>query len=223
MGQPSVRLTNVFRDGPSQRQIRRLKIHIEGDQGRSRADHDSAGRFMETGRATIRRPARIGGHAESKALKSSSTNRFEQGMIAVQGRLFIEEYRDLQLCCYPLSQLLRQMNTVLHRRAAHRHEGHDICGPHPRMDALVLPKIDEIGRHAKCAKGGFNDGVRFAGKAQDGAVVIPAAFLDLILAEGAEQERMEAWIVDEVNSGAALPGLYPMNAETKARYAATKK
>src|SRR5436853_3810220 len=58
---------------------------------------------------------------------------------------------------------------------------------------------------------------------QDGAVVIPKAFLDLILAEGGEQERMEAWIVDQVNSGAALPGLYPMNADTKARYAATKK
>ena len=58
---------------------------------------------------------------------------------------------------------------------------------------------------------------------QDGAVLIPKAFLDLILAEGAEQERMEAWIVDEVNGGAALPGLYPMNAETKARYAASKK
>src|SRR5882724_2310146 len=58
---------------------------------------------------------------------------------------------------------------------------------------------------------------------QDGAVLIPQAFLDLILAEGAEQERMEAWIVNEVNNGAALPGLYPMNAETKARYAASKK
>src|SRR6202521_2542251 len=58
---------------------------------------------------------------------------------------------------------------------------------------------------------------------QDGAVVIPKAFLDLILAEGAEQERMEGWIVNEVNNGAALPGLYPMNAETKARYAASKK
>ena len=57
---------------------------------------------------------------------------------------------------------------------------------------------------------------------QDGAVVIPKAFLDLVLAEGAEQERMEAWIVDQVNAGAALPGLYPMNAETKARYAASK-
>ena len=34
---------------------------------------------------------------------------------------------------------------------------------------------------------------------------------------------MEGWIVEEVNNGAVLPGLYPMNAETKARYAAFKK
>jgi regulator of RNase E activity RraA len=58
---------------------------------------------------------------------------------------------------------------------------------------------------------------------QDGAVVIPQALLDHVLAEGPEQEHREAWIVNEVNNGAALPGLYPMNAETKARYAATKK
>jgi regulator of RNase E activity RraA len=58
---------------------------------------------------------------------------------------------------------------------------------------------------------------------QDGAVVIPKALLDHVLAEGAEQERMEAWIVDEVRGGTPLPGLYPMNADTKARYAASKK
>ncbi|MGO4715352.1 ribonuclease activity regulator RraA [Bradyrhizobium sp. 2TAF24] len=58
---------------------------------------------------------------------------------------------------------------------------------------------------------------------QDGAVLIPQALLDHVLAEGPEQERMEAWIVNEVNNGAVLPGLYPMNAETKARYAASKK
>ena len=57
---------------------------------------------------------------------------------------------------------------------------------------------------------------------QDGAVLIPKAMLDLILAEGPEQERMEGWIVEEVNNGAVLPGLYPMNADTKARYAAFK-
>ncbi len=57
---------------------------------------------------------------------------------------------------------------------------------------------------------------------QDGAVLIPQAFLELILTEGPEQEAMEGWIVNEVNNGAALPGLYPMNAETKARYAEWK-
>jgi regulator of RNase E activity RraA len=57
----------------------------------------------------------------------------------------------------------------------------------------------------------------------DGAVLIPQAFLDEILAEAPEQERMEAWIMDEVSRGAQLPGLYPMNDETKARYAASKK
>lgn len=57
---------------------------------------------------------------------------------------------------------------------------------------------------------------------QDGAVLIPQAFVENILNEGPEQEAMEGWIVNEVNNGAALPGLYPMNAETKARYAASK-
>lgn len=56
----------------------------------------------------------------------------------------------------------------------------------------------------------------------DGAVLIPAAYLEDILKEAPEQERMEAWIMDEVNRGIPLPGLYPMNAETKARYEAKK-
>lgn len=57
---------------------------------------------------------------------------------------------------------------------------------------------------------------------KDGAVVIPQALLDEVLAEAPEQERMEAWIVSEVERGEKLPGLYPMNAETKARYDAFK-
>lgn len=58
----------------------------------------------------------------------------------------------------------------------------------------------------------------------DGAVLIPAASLDAVVAAAAEQERMEEWIMREVEKGASLPGLYPMNAETKARYdAETKK
>jgi len=58
---------------------------------------------------------------------------------------------------------------------------------------------------------------------QDGAVLIPAALLDDVVKEAIEQERMEAWIMAEVEKGTALPGLYPMNAETKARYEQNKK
>jgi regulator of RNase E activity RraA len=57
---------------------------------------------------------------------------------------------------------------------------------------------------------------------RDGAVAIPAAMLPEILADAVEQERMEAWIMTEVEGGAPLPGLYPMNADTKARYEAAK-
>jgi regulator of RNase E activity RraA len=55
---------------------------------------------------------------------------------------------------------------------------------------------------------------------QDGAVLIPAALLDAVTAAAVEQERLETWIMGEVEAGAALPGLYPPNEENRARYAA---
>ena len=54
----------------------------------------------------------------------------------------------------------------------------------------------------------------------DGAIVIPAALLAEVITVAVEQERMEAWIIAEVAAGVPLPGLYPPNDETKARYAA---
>ncbi len=54
----------------------------------------------------------------------------------------------------------------------------------------------------------------------DGAVLIPQALLAEVAAEATEQERLEAWIMDEVARGVPLPGLYPMDAATKVRYAA---
>ena len=52
----------------------------------------------------------------------------------------------------------------------------------------------------------------------DGAVVIPAAMLEDVARAADEQERMETWIMGEVEKGHALPGLYPPNEETRARY-----
>ena len=56
----------------------------------------------------------------------------------------------------------------------------------------------------------------------DGAVLIPAAMIDDIVATAPEQERLEGWIMAEVEKGEKLPGLYPPNAEAKARYEKTK-
>ena len=55
---------------------------------------------------------------------------------------------------------------------------------------------------------------------QDGAVLIPAALLDDVIAASVEQERLEGWIMSQVDQGVALPGLYPPNDATKARYQA---
>ena len=57
----------------------------------------------------------------------------------------------------------------------------------------------------------------------DGAVLIPAAYVDQVVADALEQERLEEWIMGEVAHGASLPGLYPPNAENLARYEKTKK
>jgi len=57
---------------------------------------------------------------------------------------------------------------------------------------------------------------------EDGAVLIPASHLADVFGEALEQERLENWIMDEVGRDAALPGLYPPNAENRARYEKTK-
>ena len=41
-------------------------------------------------------------------------------------------------------------------------------------------------------------------------------------AEGPEQERYEAWVMRQVDAGVPLPGLYPPDAATRARYEAER-
>lgn len=57
----------------------------------------------------------------------------------------------------------------------------------------------------------------------DGAVCIPQKLAEAVAKDAVEQEAFEAWAAEEVLKGAKLPGLYPPNEETKARYEASKK
>jgi regulator of RNase E activity RraA len=57
----------------------------------------------------------------------------------------------------------------------------------------------------------------------DGAVLIPAALLESVVEAAVEQERLEGWIMSQVDAGMALPGLYPPNEANLARYADWKR
>jgi regulator of RNase E activity RraA len=52
----------------------------------------------------------------------------------------------------------------------------------------------------------------------DGAVIVPQALADEVATDGAEQEKLEAWILKEIDRGVPVKGLYPPNEEALARY-----
>jgi regulator of RNase E activity RraA len=53
---------------------------------------------------------------------------------------------------------------------------------------------------------------------QDGAVVIPKDIAQETLDSSSESEALEEWILDQVNAGRKLPGLYPPNEAAKAEF-----
>jgi regulator of RNase E activity RraA len=56
----------------------------------------------------------------------------------------------------------------------------------------------------------------------DGVIVIPPALVDEVLAEAEAQEAEDAWVAEQVAAGASVDGLFPMNAEWRARYEAAR-
>lgn len=58
---------------------------------------------------------------------------------------------------------------------------------------------------------------------EDGAVVIPKALVAEVTKLAVAQERLEQWVMGEIQAGAALPGLYPANAENQKRYEAFRR
>jgi len=57
----------------------------------------------------------------------------------------------------------------------------------------------------------------------EGVVVIPRHLADEVASDAAEQELIEVFVLERIKAGAALPGTYPPDAETRAAYAAWRK
>jgi regulator of RNase E activity RraA len=58
---------------------------------------------------------------------------------------------------------------------------------------------------------------------QDGVVVIPRHLAAEVATDAVEQERLEAWILDEVRGGKGIFGLYPPDERTRARYETSRE
>lgn len=58
---------------------------------------------------------------------------------------------------------------------------------------------------------------------RDGVIVIPPHLLEEIAREAAAQEREDAWVAERVAEGHPVDGLFPMNAEWRAKYEAETK
>ena len=57
----------------------------------------------------------------------------------------------------------------------------------------------------------------------EGVVVIPRHLADEVARDAAEQEVMEAFLLERIEGGAALPGTYPPNAQTRAAFEVWRK
>ena len=57
----------------------------------------------------------------------------------------------------------------------------------------------------------------------EGVIVIPAGIAEEVAKDTYEQEKLEEFVQMEIAAGKSLPGTYPPNAETKARYEAWRK
>jgi regulator of RNase E activity RraA len=57
----------------------------------------------------------------------------------------------------------------------------------------------------------------------DGVVCVPRHVADQVAADGLEQDRLEAFLLERIKRGAPLPGTYPPSAETLAEYEAQRR
>jgi 2-keto-4-pentenoate hydratase/2-oxohepta-3-ene-1,7-dioic acid hydratase in catechol pathway/regulator of RNase E activity RraA len=90
------------------------------------------------------------------------------------------------------------------------------AGPHPAVLGRRHVPWDTDGTVA-CGGATVQPGDVIVGD-DDGVLVIPPHLVREVVVDSVEQEREERFIAEQVAQGASVKGLYPMNAEWRARY-----
>jgi 2-keto-4-pentenoate hydratase/2-oxohepta-3-ene-1,7-dioic acid hydratase in catechol pathway/regulator of RNase E activity RraA len=90
------------------------------------------------------------------------------------------------------------------------------AGPHPAvLGRRHVPWETDV--TVACGGTAVQPGDVIVGDA-DGVLVIPPGIVEEVVADAIEQERQETFIAEQVGAGESVDGLYPLNADWKARY-----
>jgi len=95
------------------------------------------------------------------------------------------------------------------------------AGPSAPLNLAIHHAVD-LNVPIACGRVAVYPGDILVGDA-DGVVVIPRHLAVEVANDAAAQELMEEFIIGEIRAGRPLPGTYPPNAETKARFETWKK
>lgn len=79
----------------------------------------------------------------------------------------------------------------------------------------------EVGGTVACGGTSVQPGDVLIGD-NDGVIVVPPSLLEEVVNDAYEQEQQDAWVFEQVQNGEKVDGLFPPNAEWKAKYAAWK-
>jgi hypothetical protein len=133
------------------------------------ADHGRAGPGVEARGTEVRRPLRVAQLVGQPLVLALPDGRQIlplgpacRGLVQIDG--------DGQFAADALAHAPRDGRAVLHGHAGDRDEGADVSGPHPRVRAVVLGHVDDLGGLGDGLEGPLGHGVRVAHERHHGAV-----------------------------------------------------
>ena len=152
--------------------IRRTEKHIVSNQKFAGANHCRPSCRVHSGFSEIGLARRIGGDIGSYTLKLSAPDVLQVLPFWRSGRRFVEVHRNLVALPYLLAHVPRHRYTVFDSHAINGDEWHHVCRAHPRMRALMLGQVDQLGRFAHTSNGGFLNRLPLSHQRNYAAIVV---------------------------------------------------
>ena len=158
-------------DLPGCAHIAGRQVHVECDQRVARTDHRPAG-CPDLAGSEIRLPLRVRTDLLFQGFILAPADVFQVSPLRGRGSLLVEVDRNVQFLSHPPAQAPGDLDAVLHRHLADRHERHHVSRPEAWVLALVLIQVDQFSRRGDPLIGSLLHRLRLSDEGQHCAVVI---------------------------------------------------